>query len=405
MSDESGKMRQRIRILLGVMLAISLSLAAKVLIFHPLNTTGVDFDKHYYAAEAIVNGTSPYTSHGLYLSFNYPQFVAWINLPLLLFKNVDHAEKAWDIGNVILLFLTAFLVCKGYKPGTHQISGTPEELNLIDSHWWIPGLFLTFFFSPNTDGIIEGNISQWTLFSITLAGWAIVRKRDFSIGAWIAIASMIKVMPALLILPYITGRRGKVLAGAGIVWGIYLLILLITGTWGNEWFFITRVLPNIGEYWDHISYSVPYVALRYGSKRMYQDPGCLRLASLVWNLIWVISYIVVCLRYRENIKREKGDMLFLVMGMVLLPVLPPLLEFHHFVWSFPGLLITYHIFWKGIIPLRRIYPLFIGFLGLSAVGPFADVIYINNFSLVAFAPLFGICIYIFLILAAREIRD
>jgi hypothetical protein len=381
--------------LIGVMLAFGILLATKTLILIPYNTPGIDFDKHYYAAEALVKGMSPYTSHGLYLSFNYPQFVAWTNLPLLLCKNVGNAETAWDIFNMILVFLTALVVCIGYKPGRHGLSSASDSLNLLDTHWWIPGLFFTFFFAPNTDGISDGNVSSWVLIFITLLGWAVLRGKEYTIGLLIALSSLIKVMPVLLIIPYLIGGKRKVLLGAGIVWGAYILILAITGTLGYEWFYITKVLPNIGEYWDDISYSLPYVILRYTSKTLYHNPEILRLATLIWNLALIISYVLVCFINRDIFKRKDGHIMLFAMGTILLPFLPPLLEYHHLVWTFPGLLLTFYLIWKGMIPRRYWWAMFTGFFFLSITGPFANVSNFKHFSFLALTPVFSLFLYLY----------
>jgi|GEM_PF-723831 len=395
MNQQTNKEKRLVILLLGVLLLVSLIFGIKEMILVPYGTPGVDFGKHYFAAKYLVNGKSPYNTGDLYLSFNYPQFVVWTNLPLLFFNDVGEAEKAWDVFNVILVLLTGALVIGGYKPGLHSIPSFPEEpANMLNRYWWILALFFTFFYHPNTAGISQGNVSSWVLIFIALLGWAVLRGKHIATGVFIALNSLIKVMPFFLIIPFIIGRRKKVLLGAGAVWGIYFLVLLFTGTLKYEWFYVTKVLPNVGEYWGSVSYSLPYVVLRGVSRELYENSQVLQLTSTLWVAGMLVSFVYICWKGRALWKTEQGGILFFTLGVFFLPLIPPLLEYLHFVWSFPGFLTAYYLLWKGKAPSQYYWVFFGCFFILSMAGPLANVYHPGFFSLLAITPFIGLTLYI-----------
>jgi hypothetical protein len=325
-----------------------------------------------------------------------PKF-SWMSLPLLLFPDIRSAEKAWDLFNVFLIFLTAAIVIFGFRPRrapSNEADRTPFEM--LKRHWWIPAIFLTFFFYPNTDGLVQGNLSPWVLVTMTLLGWMVVTNRETGIGVMIALCSLVKIMPFLLVIPYLAGWRKKVLRAAGMVWGIYFTVLLVTGTWKYEWYYITKVIPHIGAYWHYVSYSLPYVLMRIISQKAYYNAGLMKWVSGIWVLVMIGTYIIICWRSRLRIREEGGHALFFALGTLLLPLLPPLLEYHHFVWFFPGMVIIILYFLKHPPPWTSSILILILLLLLSIAGPMADVFYFEHYSLIGFTPVFGLILYILL---------
>ena len=380
-----------------MLLVFSFVIAFKELYLSDLwHTPGIDFGKHYEAAQRVWNGKSPFTGE-LYLSFNYPQFVAWMSLPLLLFPDIRAAEKAWDLFNVFLIFLTTIVVIFGFRPRpSHSPEAGRTPLEMLQTHWWVLGIFLTFFFHPNTDGLVQGNLSPWVLVTMTLLGWMVITNRETGIGVMIALCSLVKLMPFLLVIPYLAGWRKKVLRAAGIVWGIYFAVLLVTGTWKYEWYYITKVIPDIGPYWHYVSYSFPYVLMRIISRKAYDNPVMMKWVTNVWVLGMIGSYIMICFSSRRRIREEGGHALFFALGTLLLPLVPPLLEYHHFVWFFPGMVIIILYFLEHPPPWTSSIPILILLLLLSIAGPMADVLYFESFSLIGLTPVCGLILYILL---------
>ena len=398
--------------IIATLLFLTLVLAVKRLIIFPHGSPGIDYAKHYYAAEKVIKGGSPYVGDGMYLSFNYPQFVAWINIPLLIFGDVGQAKRAWDVFNIFLVLMTAGVAIWGCKPTGKGLSkpypdslpgnnASPGEAysgrsasRLFGGAWWAPVLFITFFYSPNTDGIRPGNIAPWVLFSTTVLGWLIIREKEYGVGVLIALCSLIKLMPALLIAPYLIGRRRRVLLGASLTWIAYLLLLLFTGAARNEWFYLTRVLPHIGQKWSYVSYSLPYVFARHFARSLYDNPHSMKLLTMIWMSLLLISYLVMCGWRRDLMREKKGHILIFTLGVLLLPILAPLLEYHHFVWAFPGFMCIFYLVWLGGMPGWYIWLCFWLFLGLSVAGPMAEVFRIGGFNPIGFTPPLGLLLYI-----------
>ena len=158
-----------------------------------------------------MEGKSPYKGDGLFLSFNYPQFVAWLNLPLALFPSAESAEPFWDMMNAIIVLFCVFLVTVGYRPENDKSEIEIKHLgDILYLPWWIIAFSAFFFYNPTTIGLRQGNISSWDLLFITLAGWTMIRRKEYAGGVFIALSSMIKILPVLLILPFIFAKRKKV---------------------------------------------------------------------------------------------------------------------------------------------------------------------------------------------------
>lgn len=375
---------------------ICIFIGIKELFIIPLRTEGVDFWKHYYAAEMVVNGESPFIGD-LYLSFNYPQFVAWLNLPLLIFKDIKDAEKAWDVVNIILVLLTMCIVIWGYKPkhkGAETLVHISSGNTQITLPWWLVAIFLTLFFGPNTDGLRPGNLSSWVLIFIVLAGWGAYQGKDVWTGIMIALSAMIKIMPIFLLLPYLIIQRKGIIIGAALTFGVYLLILLVTGTLGNEMFLVTDVLPNLGSRWIDVSYSVPVVITRQLFHTVHQNPQQMQLICNLWSLILFISYLATVWANRRVIKSREGEYLIFIIGTLLMPILSPLLEYHHFNWSFAGLLIAFHLAREKLIRGKSLAIILVGYFWLSIAGRVGDVFSFPGLSVLSFNAPVALIMYI-----------
>ena len=376
-------------------LIICIFIGIKELIIIPLRIEGIDFWKHYYVAEHLVKGESPYTGD-LYLSFNYPQFVAWLNLPLLIFKNIKDAERAWDIANIILVIFSACVVIWGYRPAGQGV-GTFIELSSGHSRlflpWWLVAIFLTLFFSPSTDGLRPGNLSSWVLIFIVLAGWGIHRGKDTWTGVMIALSAMIKIMPIFLLIPYILTGKKKVIAGASITFGIYIIILFVTGSVGNEIYLVANVLPHLGVRWMEVSYSIPTVITRHLFHSVHENPQQMQFIFHLWSLLLFISYMATIWINRQIIKSKKGEIFIFIIGTLLIPVISPLLEYHHFNWSFAGLLLAFRLAREKLITGIPLAIIMAGYFWLSIAGRVADVFSFRGLSVLSFNAPVALILY------------
>lgn len=377
-----------------LLLLLSLFLAAKGIVINPARAPGIDYYKHYYAARHVVEGKTPYRGDGLFLAFNYPQFVAWLNLPLALFPSAEAAEPAWDIMNALLVVISALIIMFGYRPAHYEALKNDRSVTKYDLPWWILSLFAFFFYHPTIAGLRQGNVSSWDLFFITVAGWAVIKNKDYAAGVFIALSSLIKLLPALLIIPFIFGRRKKVIIGAVSAWGIYFLALLVTRTLDNEWFYFTGVIPKIGTKWAHVSYSIPHVMFRHLFPSLYTNPDITEGLSALWSVIIAGTFAGICFKARRLWHDHNNDILIVAYGMILLPLLPPLLEYLHFVWSLPALMATLIIIRSGSIKRTPAILIVAGFSGIALAGPFAEIVRLGRLSPIALAPFFALGIYV-----------
>ncbi len=107
-------------------------------------------------------------------------------------------------------------------------------------------LLIVFNFRPLADTLAYGQIDLVLLFLLTLALWALRSGRDVAAGVLVALGTLFKIYPILLLAFFVV--KGHWRALAGFVAGMAVLnglAIAIVG-WNEHVIYITQVLPNIG---------------------------------------------------------------------------------------------------------------------------------------------------------------
>jgi len=168
----------------------------------------------------------------------HPPVLALISLPLTLVPYVA-IVPLWLLLNVVLLVVMG------------RWLGLSPETSLALAAW--PPLWCLLY------------VGQFELVVLALAmlGWrAAAMGRDGHAGLWLGLAAVIKLYPALLLVPYVAQRRRRILVAAA---GVFLLSqfgnLVAVGPAGEVRYY-TKVLPAVsGEYLRTGLNSSPYGAL------------------------------------------------------------------------------------------------------------------------------------------------
>lgn len=224
--DRSVGISQRRRTWLVVaMLLVSAVWAIAVALSIPLAAAhSVDFNSYYAAAQAIRfdHGANIYSTplldqsaqaHGICAhvghiipDYLYPSFFAIVMAPLTLFP-CGTVATAWLIGSALLWALSTALLADLLArrwPGQRLLATT---IMVVMSLCCLPAFY----------GLFLGQVHILMLFGLTLAIWLVDREQYWLAGGVLAIITLIKLLPALVILYYLLRRRYRVVGGAAVV--------------------------------------------------------------------------------------------------------------------------------------------------------------------------------------------
>ncbi|HMF15607.1 MAG TPA: glycosyltransferase family 87 protein, partial [Gemmataceae bacterium] len=178
---------------------VVLSAAAAFSLFRTIGKTGDayqvhDFGAYYRAASHVIRGETPYVidEHGPTASFVYAPAFAYFLAPLS-YLDYTWASRLWMIGNWTLFLTCVYLAMRLVAP---------EEGN----NWkvlWMGTLPVAGYFWIN---ISSGQVGA--LMTALCLGWTVCQRqgRPFVGGILLALATALKLAPALL-APYLIVRR------------------------------------------------------------------------------------------------------------------------------------------------------------------------------------------------------
>jgi len=101
-------------------------------------------------------------------------------------------------------------------------------------------------FRPMTDTLAFGQIDLALLLALTLALWALRTDRDVLAGVLIALGTLFKIYPVLLLAFLVVKRRWWGLAGFALGMLLFNAVAVAVMGWEMHRVYLTAVLPNIG---------------------------------------------------------------------------------------------------------------------------------------------------------------
>ncbi len=107
-------------------------------------------------------------------------------------------------------------------------------------------LLIVFCFRPLFDTMSYGQIDLVLLFVLTLTLWALRERRDGLAGALVALATLFKLYPVVLLAFFVIKRQWAALWGFALGMLVFNGIAIVVMGWGMHWVYLTQVLPNIG---------------------------------------------------------------------------------------------------------------------------------------------------------------
>ncbi|MEO7909986.1 MAG: glycosyltransferase family 87 protein [Roseiflexaceae bacterium] len=163
--------------------------------------------------------------------FKVPPFYGMLFLPFV-FQDGERILLFHRIINVILLSTIALVWFRMWNVRVFSAAGA--------------GVLILLNFRPMADTIAFGQIDLALLLALTLAIWALRNEHDLLAGALVALGTLFKVYPLLLLAFFVVKRRWWALAG--FVLGMLVLngLSIAVIGWEMHRVYLFEVLPRIG---------------------------------------------------------------------------------------------------------------------------------------------------------------
>lgn len=312
----------------------------------PYRIEGVDYGKHWIASGRILAGESPYTGE-LFLSFNYPLFIAFIYAPLA-FVTHETGERIFDALNFLMMSgAAAFLIC-GLRPRRE-----PGREWMHD--FWGPLVVLFFAVNNSVRRLMwSGNVDGLNVLLLCAFMTLLIRGKERWAGLALGAVVLVKVAPVLFFLPVFALRKWRCLAvGLGVI-ALYWLLLFATGWARIETQLFREVLPGIPWFWRHISLSFHNVVAEFGwGWDNISEHGYRRLVLVVNAVMMLALCAVVWLRWRVVGDSTERVMILSYQWLI---AFVPLLEMIHVSWVLPALFVGLRAWTERRLPTMLMLP-------------------------------------------------
>jgi hypothetical protein len=218
--------------------------------------------------------------------FKVPPFYGMLFVPAVQTMGGETALLIHRVLNTALIVATALLWLRmwGVRPGWAAAAG----------------VLILFNFRPLVDTLAYGQIDLALLFLLTAALWALRAGRDGAAGALVALGTLFKIYPVVLLAFFVLKGRWRAL------WGFALGMLVFNGVavavmgWNEHWTYVTQVLPNIGGTTSWVeNQTVSGFLARLAASPMSAtifEGRALRLAGTALSLLIVLAACALALR-------------------------------------------------------------------------------------------------------------
>ena len=348
-------------------------------------TAPSDFTQDYIGAQQLLLGKSVYPPHfeeiyknllqssGSNLNPNikfrnaHPPFISILLFPFALL-NFHSAIVLYAMITIVSMILIIFLLLKS------------EHISFL--YFPLVSLFV-FAWPPFQVNLYLGQISILITLFITL-GWYYYKKgKDRISGIFIALATMIKFYPGLLMVYFLINKKYKALLSSLISISIIFILTLIISK-HDVLHFILNVIPNDVKYWgtDIENLSINgFFSKIFLPMRTYNNTTALTVvvSPFLKNLFYYAAVGLLLCYVALHIKKYNNDLgfsLFLILSLLLSPLC----------WNnyFTLLLLSFIILIKELVKRNNTYEITI--FGLSvlllSVDAFSDyfrkVVYIAH---------------------------
>jgi len=204
--------------------------------------------------------------------------------------------------------------------------------------WRIPfvslsaaSLLIVFNFRPLADTLAYGQIDLVLLFLLTLALWALRSGRDTAAGALVALGTLFKIYPILLLAFFVVKGHWRALIGFAAGMAVCNGIAIAVIGWNEHLIYLTQVLPNIGgtTSWVENQTISGFLARLTDSPRnatIYQN----EMVRLLGTFLSALVSLAVCiLALRPTSRNSTGYALQYGMFLLLMVLASPAAWMHY----------------------------------------------------------------------------
>lgn len=201
-------------------------------------------------------------------------------------------------------------------------------LRMMRAHylWWLAVIVLLTNYQPLYDTVAYGQTDVILLFCFTVVLWALQVRRDIWAGVVIAVLTMLKIYPVLLLVFFVIKRRWWALVGfvVGMI-ACNAMSIAVMG-WDIHVQYLFSVLPSVGGTTSWVEnqtiagfvtrfFDAPFVMLRFPLKPIEQ------LATVLSGLLSAL----VCVAALRDLPTEKSGFavqyaMFVLLMVVAIPV-------------------------------------------------------------------------------------
>lgn len=338
-------------------------------LYYPWVSPNADYSKHWDAAHALVNGTTPYFETPP-LGYTYPLF---ISLPYLWmgFLTIDTARVAWILCNFFHITCGAYLLGrllkpKNFTPVTGEASLVTRLRRGAVDNWGTVTVVILANYKPLMSALLPANVEPANFLFYSIFTVAMLKHRSVITAlSWVCF-TLVKIVPVILLMPMFLTRKFKELSIYLFVLLSYVSLLFISGYWKIEADLYRLWLPRLGHYFESINYSTGRtIGLLLGKDVMAADYLAYNRWVLGVNIILGTIITLTCLAWRRWGKGSSDLLIGFV--MLCLPLLSPILEYIHFVWGVPLVFFQLRAWVEGRIPPLQALALLFGWLSLMTV--------------------------------------
>jgi hypothetical protein len=400
-------MQALLPVLLRILASLLLAVAAVHWLSHTLTglASGLgsyDFSFYYDAAWAIranpqANIYDPAvlqaaaTAHHAFLGegvYQYPPLLPILLLPLTLLSYTS-AVKVYYLFDTVLWVLSALLlgdllrfaiVGRDRASGAASRSGTGGTRGVLRPRRWLRwdadssdvtlyafavAIFVTLTFDPAGFALWQGQASMLILFLVLLAPWLERRGHPVLAGVALALATLVKILPAVLLLYYALRARWRVVLGAA--GGLVALTALMVAVVGVPGVLAMNQIPANGvgdslRFQNEALARVPlWLAVEFGGA-----PSALTTAlgygliALV-GLAFVAGTLLVLRRDQQTsvvapgmrADAEAQHLLGYAWALCTMILISPISWEHHIIWLLPAILICLGYAARGLVSGAR----------------------------------------------------
>ncbi|MCS6839260.1 MAG: glycosyltransferase family 87 protein [Roseiflexaceae bacterium] len=248
--------------------------------------------------------------------FKVPPFYGMLFVPFVTMDGLT-VLLGHRIMNTVLIVATALIWLRMWRLPFASLSAA--------------SLLIVFNFRPLADTLAYGQIDLGLLFLLTLALWALRNRRDTVAGALVALGTLFKIYPILLLAFFVVKGHWRALIGFVVGMAVCNGIAIAVIGWNEHLIYLTQVLPNIGgtTSWVENQTISGFLARLTDSPRsatIYQNETVRLLGTLISG---AVSLLVCALALRPASRESTGYALQYGMFLLLMVLASPAAWMHY----------------------------------------------------------------------------